>query len=101
MTTTQPVTHTILGEEFDYDELVDICKHGADTGVHGFTYSSDLHKMFESYEGQIMELLESLGYTTAGVFADQGFVYLQEFREWACWVYLEAAAAHLTDLDQF
>ena len=30
-------TWTILGEQFEYDELKDIAQYGADTGVHGFT----------------------------------------------------------------
>ena len=53
-----PVTHIILGEEFDTDELRDIAEHGANTGVHGFTYSSDLHDMFDKYEDQIMDDLD-------------------------------------------
>ena len=97
MTVAQPVTHIILGEEFDYDELVDIAKHGADTGVHGFTYSSDLYDMFNEYEDEIMDTLESLDFTLADVFEEKGFETLQEFREWACWVYLETAAARITD----
>lgn len=92
------MTHIILGEEFEYDELVDIANHGADTGVHGFTYSSDLYDMFESFEDDIMDMLESLGFTLADVFEEKGFDTLQQFREWACWVYLEVTAARITDL---
>ena len=97
MTATQPVTHIILGEIFDYDELEDIAKHGADTGVHGFTYSSDLHDKYEEYEDEIMDLLDDLGYTIGDVFQERGFETLQAFKEWACWAYLEVRSAHITD----
>lgn len=97
MTATQPVTHIILGETFDYDELKDIAKHGADIGVHGFTYSSDLHDKYEEYEDEIMDLLDDLGYTIGDVFQERGFETLQDFKEWACWAYLEVRSAHITD----
>lgn len=97
MTATQPVTHIILGETFDYDKLKDIAKHGADTGVHGFTYSSDLYDKYEEYEDEIMDLLDDLGYTISDVFQERGFETLQDFKEWACWTYLEVRSAHITD----
>ena len=58
MTACRPVSHIILGGEFDFDELQDIANHGANTGVHGFTYSSDLYDMFNKYEDQIMDELD-------------------------------------------
>ena len=99
MTIAQPTTHVILGEIFEFDELKDVAKHGADTGVHGFTYSSDLYDMYIEYEDEIMDLLESLGYTLGDVFQERGFDTLQCFREWACWVYLEVTARRITDYD--
>ena len=65
MTVALPVTHIILGEEFDTDELRDIAEHGANTGVHGFTYSSDLHDMFDKYEEQSWTILMSIVRTTS------------------------------------
>ena len=97
MAVAQPVTHIILGEMFDYDALVDIANHGANTGVHGFTYSSDLYDMYNEYEDEIMDLLDDLGYTLGDVFQERGFDTLQQFREWACWVYLEVTASRITD----
>jgi len=98
MTAFAPSMHTwtILGEEFEYDELKDVANHGADTGVSGFTYSSDLYDKFEKYEDVIMDRLEELGYTMAEVFDRQGFETVQQFREWACWVYLESEAYNIT-----
>ena len=90
-------TWTILGEEFEYDELKDIANHGADTGVHGFTYSSDLHDIYEEYTDAIDERIESLGYSMAEVFEQRGFDTLQQYKEWACWVYLETEALAITD----
>jgi hypothetical protein len=90
-------TWTILGEEFEYDELKDIANHGADTGVHGFTYSSDLHDMYEEYTDVIDDHINELGYTMAEVFEERGFDTLQQYKEWACWVYLESMALVITD----
>jgi hypothetical protein len=66
-------TWTILGEEFEFDELKDIANHGADTGVHGFTYSSDLHDMYEEYTDVIDDHINELGYTMSEVFEERGF----------------------------
>ena len=97
MTALAERTWTILGEEFEYDELKDIANHGADTGVHGFTYSSDLHDIYEEYTREIDDHISDLGYTMAEVFEDRGFSTLQEYKEWACWVYLESMALAITD----
>ena len=90
-------TWTILGEQFEFDELKDIAQYGADTGVHGFTYSTDLHDIYEEYTDEIDDRIESLGYTMAEVFEQRGFDTLQQYKEWACWTYLETEAAAITD----
>lgn len=97
MTALAERTWTILGEEFEYDELKDIANHGADTGVHGFTYSSDLHDMYEEYTREIDDHISDLGFSMAEVFEERGFDTLQEYKEWACWVYLESMALAITD----
>ena len=94
---TQPVTHVVLGEIFEFDELKDIANNGADTGVHGFTYSSDLHDKYEAYETQIENALEDLGYTMHEIFAEKEFETLQQYKEWACWAFLELEAVRITD----
>ena len=98
MTHTATKTHTILGEEFDMDELRDIAQHGANTGVHGFTYSSDLSDMFNTYEDEIKELLDVFGFTMHDVMIDRQFDTIQQYKEWACWVYLEVEAERLTEV---
>ena len=91
----EPVTHVVLGEIFEFDELKGIAKHGADTGVHGFTYSSDLHDKYETYETQIENALEDLGYNMHEVFAEKKFKTLQQYKEWACWAFLEIEASRI------
>ena len=90
-------TWTILGEQFEFDELKDIANYGADTGVHGFTYSSDLFDLYEEHSDVIDDHIESLGYTMGEIFTERGFDTLQQYREWACWAYLESMAAYITD----
>lgn len=98
MTITQTPTYTILGKEFDFDELKDIARHGADTGVHGFTYSSDLRDMFNTYEYKIENMLDDMGYTMHDVMIDRQFDTVQQYKEWACWAYLEIEAARITEV---
>ena len=98
MTATLTRSYTILGEEFDYDELQDIAQHGANTGVHGFTYSSDLYDMFNKYEDEIENLLDAIGYTMHDIMIDRQFDTIQQYKEWACWAYLEIEAQRLTEV---
>ena len=93
------LTFVILGEVFDLAELRDISDHGANTGVHGFTYSSDLYDKYEANEDEILDVLADLGITPKDAFEEHDFETLQQFREYACWVYLEVKAAHMTDCD--
>ena len=92
-------THTIMGEEFDTDELRDIARYGADTGVHGFTYSTDLHDKFDAHEYEIEDLLDDMGYTMHDVMIDREFDTIQQYKEWACWAYLEIKAQDILGVD--
>jgi len=91
------MNYTVLGESFTLDELQDVSSHGANTGWHGFTYSSDLHDKYEEYETQIENALEDVGYTMSQVFADKEFSTLQQYKEWACWSFLELEAHRVVD----
>ena len=97
MTALTSRTWNIFGEQFDLDELKDIAKYGADTGVHGFTLSSDLFGIYEEHSEEIDDHIESLGYTMAEIFTERGFDTLQAYREWACWTYLESMALAITE----
>ena len=96
-TLTTSDTFVVLGESFHFDVLKDIAQHGADIGVHGFTHSSDLHNKYEEYETQIENALDELGYLMHEVFAEKMFVTLQQYKEWACWTFLEFEASRITD----
>ena len=65
--------HTILGEEFTIDELRDIANYGADTGVHGFIYSTELADKFDANEYAIEDYLDTLGFTMHDVMLDRHF----------------------------
>ena len=97
-TLTKPMTHTILGEEFEYDELRDIAMYGAQGGVSGFTYSSDLADKYDTNTDLIDKLIIELGFSMGDIFTEKGFETLQEYKEWACWVYLEMEAARITEV---
>ena len=91
--------YNICGESFTFDELQDIANHGANTGVHGFTYSSDLHDIYERYEDDIENRVYELGYTIGEVMVERDMQSLQEYKEWACWMYLETEAVNITEVD--
>ena len=102
--TIAPVTHILLGEIFDYDELQDIAQHGANTGVHGFTYSSDLFDVFRDYNDEIDSYLEEFAQGCLGKSWEAMIIdtldneqwSLQELREKAVWCYLELRAQEIT-----
>ena len=62
MTATVSKTYTILGHEFDIDELRDIVDHGMSAGVPGFTYYSETVKVFDEYDDEIQDFLSDWCY---------------------------------------
>ena len=46
MTATLTRSYTLLGREFDYDELIDVAQYGCVAGVNGFIYSSELYDVW-------------------------------------------------------
>ena len=105
-TISQPVTHILLGEIFDYDELQDIAQYGANTGVHGFTYSSDLYDVWVTHGEDIASYLEDFAtdcYDKSwesmildNPNIDEDYWTTQQLREYAIWTYLELRAQEIT-----
>ena len=58
MAVCSPAMYTILGEEFDIDELNDIVNHGMSAGVSGFIYSSDLYDAYQKHKDEIIDGLD-------------------------------------------
>ena len=106
-TISQPVTHILLGEIFDYDELQDIAQYGADTGVHGFTYSSDLYDVWVSHGEDIASYLEDFANDCLDKSWESMIINTldpdswttQQMREKAIWCYLELRAQEITNED--
>jgi hypothetical protein len=104
--TVAPVTHILLGEIFDYDELQDIAKYGANTGVHGFTYSSDLYDVWVNHGEDIASYLEDFANDCFNKSweamildnpnIDEEYWTTQQLREYAIWTYLELRAQEIT-----
>lgn len=97
-TMTRPVD--ILNRTFEYDELQDIAQYGANAGVSGFIYSSELYDVFTKYETIIMDYLQDFAEDCFGKSAEAMIVdrldcddwTMQSFRELAVWMYLELRA---------
>ena len=50
-------THSILGVEFDLDELRDIVNHGCVAGVSGFTYYHETTDAYNEHDDEIQDYL--------------------------------------------
>ena len=58
--------YTILGHEFDADELKDIANHGMSSGVNGFIYTSENVKHFNDNDDEIEAYLSDWYHDTMG-----------------------------------
>ena len=97
----------ILDNEFELDELRDIANHGAQGGVAGFTYSSDMRDMWDKHEEVITDYLDafcddcfgqsSLSYIAETLDHDDKFWTMQQVIELACWMYLELRAQDIVN----
>mgnify|MGYP006218351587 FL=1 len=106
MTATLTRSYTLLGEEFDYDELQDIAQYGANTGVHGFTYSSDLYDVWVNHGEDVTSYLEDFAndcfdksweaMVLDSPLIDEDSWTTQQMREIAIWMYLELRAQEIT-----
>ena len=54
--------------------------------------------MFNKYEDKIENLLDDVGYTMHDVMIDRKFDAIQQYKEWACWAYLEFEAGRITEV---
>ena len=54
--------------------------------------------MFNKYEDEIENMLDDIGYTMHDVMIDRRFDTVQQYKEWACWAYLEIEAARITEV---
>ena len=67
--------HTILGVEFDTDDLHDIVTHGMSGGVSGFIYYHETTDKFDEHDAEIQDYLSDWlfdnmpGYDAGGSFA--------------------------------
>ena len=62
MTQTVSRSYTILGRDFDVDELKDIVNHGMSGGVSGFIYTRECCDAFDEYEDDIETYLSDWVY---------------------------------------
>ena len=94
-------TFTILGKEFDLDQLADIATHGCAAGVSGFIYSTELSDCYNANEETILNFLdeyaESLGDETGiqmviDSLEDKNHWTMQYIKERAVWMYVELKA---------
>ena len=96
------MVQTILGEEFDIDELNDIVNHGMSAGVSGFIYTSELLDKYTEFKNEIMDELDEY---CEDNFAQSAHSYIaeqlnfdsndwgeQQFIEHAVWMYVEMRA---------
>ena len=66
MTQTVSRSYTILGQEFEVDELKDIVTHGMSAGVCGFIYTKDCVDKFDEFEDDVETYLSDWYYDNMG-----------------------------------
>ncbi len=66
MTSTVTRSYTILDQEFEVDELIDIVNHGMSAGVSGFIYTRDCVDKFNEFDDTIEEYLSDWYYDNMG-----------------------------------
>lgn len=98
--TTATKTYTILGVEFDRDELQDIVDHGMSAGVSGFIYYSECVDKFDAHEDEIQDYLSDWIYDNGN--DAHSFAYfapeaedITQLKNQLVWSYVELKAAEL------
>ena len=93
-------TYTILGREFELDELKDIVNHGMAQGVSGFIYHSENLDAFDEYEDEIEAYLmdwyhDNMGednYIHAMTQGREEITSIDALKSHMVWVYVELNA---------
>jgi len=75
----------------DIDEISDVTNYGCAAGVSGFIYSSELADVFDEYEDQLEDLLDSNDIKYTDLVPD--FETLQQVKEAAVWYAVETWCA--------
>ena len=91
-------THSILGVEFELDELRDIVNHGCVSGVSGFTYYHETTDKYDEHDDEIQDYLSDWYHDNIG--GDEGsFAYfapdtedITQLKNKLVWSYVELKA---------
>lgn len=103
--TVSSYTVDLCSRTFELDELRDIAQYGANAGVSGFIYSSELYEVWEKYEDEITDYLEDFASSCYDKSWECMIVdeigtedwTMQELKEKAIWTYLELRAQEETN----
>lgn len=89
--------HTILGREFDIDELKDIVNHGMSGGVSGFIYYHETRAIFDEHDDEIQDYLSDWCHDNG--FSQSSFAYfasdaedITQLKNKLVWAYVELKA---------
>ena len=90
--------HTILGREFDIDELRDIVNYGMSGGVSGFIYTFECREKFDEHDDEIQDYLSDWVYDNMGT-NESSFKYfapdaedITSLKNKLVWAYVELKA---------
>ena len=97
MTVCSPAMYTILGVEFDIDELRDIAEHGMSAGVSGFIYYRETTAKFDEHDDEIQDYLSDWVHDNIG--EGSSFSYfggdvedITQLKNKLVWAYVELKA---------
>ena len=91
-------TYTLLGHEFELDELKDIAEHGMAMGVSGFIYYHENTALFDEYDDEIQDYLSDWVHDNIGG-DESSFSYfakdvedITQLKNKLVWAYMELKA---------
>ena len=98
---------TILGREFDIDELRDVVNHGMSAGVSGFIYYHETRDIFDEHDDEIQDFLSDYVFDLTGG-TQSSFSYfapnaedITQLKNTLVWAYVELKAQNiLTSLEE-
>ena len=101
----QPLT--VLDQELEYDECMDILNYGMFGNVSIFSNMQDMNQKYHAYEKEILNTLNeycndrysqgALNYVAEQLSYDDKFWTMEDMKEYLMWMYVEVRAYDYVD----
>ena len=99
-------TFTLLGDEFELEELRDIVNHGMAAGVAGFVYFTELESKFDEWSDEILTTCDQWADDVDGscamqwIIKDDNDYHYDQIKSDLVWMYMEIKANEYVSLSE-